>query len=90
MTQRIDKGQGRWRRPRDLVVIEDDDVDALTSEQIDRVGRGGSAIHCQQQAGWILAKAILRGFTAKAVAFFLSARQVMMGLPTEAFEDFQQ
>ena len=87
---RIDQRHGRGRRRGNLVVIEHDDLGSFLAEPGDGVGGRRAAIHGQQQRGGIFFQAILRRVPAQPVAFVHAMRQIIMDVPAERAERFQE
>ena len=80
--------QRGWRR--NLMVIEDDGVNALPFEPLDGVHGGGTAIDCQQKRGRKLGQAILHAGLAEAVAFFHAMREISVHFPSERSEKLRK
>ena len=71
-------------------MVQDDDVHAPLSERSDGSDGGRAAIHRQEQAGGELCEAIFHGFLGEAVAFIEAMGQVVVDLPTERAQHFEQ
>ena len=87
---RVDQGGGGRGGGGDLVVVENDDVHAALAERGDGGDGGGAAVHGEQQGGGEFRQAILHAFLAEAVAFIHAMGQVVVDLPAEGAEDFEQ
>lgn len=71
-------------------MVQDDDVHAPPSERGDGSDGGGAAVHCQEQAGGELRQAIIHSLLSEAVAFIEAMGQVVVDLPTERAQHFEQ
>ena len=71
-------------------MVQDDDVHAPLSERSDGSDGGRAAVHRQEQGGGELCQAILHGFLGEAVAFIEAMGQVVVDLPAERAQHFEQ
>ena len=86
----VDQRGGGWRGGGDLVMVQHDDVHAALCERGDGCDGGRAAVHGEQQGGGELRQAILHAVLAEAVAFVHAMRQVVVDLPAERAEHFEQ
>ena len=86
----IDQGDGGRRRGGNLMMVQHDHVHAALAEPGDGGDGGRAAVHGEQQRHGELPEAILHAILAEAVAFVHAMRQVVMDLPAERAQHFEQ
>jgi hypothetical protein len=86
----IYKCEGGWGGGGDLVVVENDDVDAALFEPGDGLNGRGAAIDGEQEGSREFVETIFDGFLAKAITFVHPVREIVIGGPTETRQDFQE
>jgi hypothetical protein len=77
---------GRWIG--NLMMVQNDGVDALLEEPVDGGEGSGTAVNGEKKFGGKFSETILHAFLAQAVAFVHAVGQVEMHLPAEGGKDF--